>query len=93
MGIVTATGVLHTVSAREKELGRPVREDELEPLNWRSLQLARTYTLDQTYTARTASRPGRSKRRYLLANLRHDFVAGNSRAGTFVGHYVAGSAV
>ena len=54
MGIVTATGVLHTVSAREKELGRPVREDELEPLNWRSLQLARTYTADQTYTARTA---------------------------------------
>lgn len=54
MGIVTATGVLHTVSAREKELGRPVREDELEPLNWRSLQLARKYTADQTYTARTA---------------------------------------
>ena len=54
MGIVTATGVLHTVGAREKELGRPVREDELEPLNWRSLQLARTYTADQTYTARTA---------------------------------------
>ena len=54
MGIVTATGVLHTVGAREKELGRPVREDELEPLNWRSLQLARKYTADQTYTARTA---------------------------------------
>lgn len=54
MGIVTATGVLHTVSAREKVLGRPVREDELEPLNWRSLQLARKYTADQTYTARVA---------------------------------------
>ncbi len=54
MGIVTATGVLHTVGAREKALGRPVREDELEPLNWRSLQLARQYTADQTYTARTA---------------------------------------
>ena len=54
MAIVTATGVLHTVGAREKELGRPVREDELEPLNWRSLQLARQYTADQTYTARTA---------------------------------------
>ncbi len=54
MGVVTATGVLHTVSAREKVLGRPVREDELEPLNWRSLQLARKHTADQTYTARTA---------------------------------------
>lgn len=53
MGVVTTTGILHSVGARERELGRPVREDELEPLNWRSLQLARKHTADQVFKART----------------------------------------
>jgi len=52
MGIVTAAGMLATVKAREKELGRAAREDEFEPLNWRSLQLARGYTAEQALTAR-----------------------------------------
>lgn len=52
MGIVTAAGMLATVKAREKELGRAAREDEFEPLNWRSLQLARGYSAEQALTAR-----------------------------------------
>ena len=53
MGVMTGTGMLSTVQAREKALGRPVREDELEPLNWRSLQLARGYTAEQVFAARS----------------------------------------
>ena len=52
MGVATATGMLTTVKAREKELGRAAREDEFEPLNWRSLQLARGYSAEQVFTAR-----------------------------------------
>lgn len=54
MGVVTATGMLYTVRNREKLLGREVREDEMEPLNWRSLQLAKGYTAEQLYRARAA---------------------------------------
>ena len=53
MGVVTAAGMLTTVKVREKELGRTAREDEFEPLNWRSLQLARDYSAEQVFTART----------------------------------------
>lgn len=53
MGVMTGTGMLTTVQAREKALGRPVREDELEPLNWRSLQLARGYSAEQVFAARS----------------------------------------
>lgn len=53
MGVMTGTGLLTTVQAREKALGRPVREDELEPLNWRTLQLARGYTAEQVFAARS----------------------------------------
>jgi Asp-tRNA(Asn)/Glu-tRNA(Gln) amidotransferase A subunit family amidase len=53
MGVMTGTGLLTTVQAREKALGRPVREDELEPLNWRSLHLARGYTAEQVFAARS----------------------------------------
>ena len=53
MGVATATGMLTTVRAREKELGRAAREDEFEPLNWRSLQLARGYSAEQAFIART----------------------------------------
>lgn len=53
MGVMTGTGMLTTVQAREKALGRPVREDELEPLNWRSLQLAKGYSAEQVFAARS----------------------------------------
>ena len=52
MGIMTGTGLLVSVRAREKQLGREVREDELEPINWRGLQKAKTYTAEQLYGAR-----------------------------------------
>jgi amidase/aspartyl-tRNA(Asn)/glutamyl-tRNA(Gln) amidotransferase subunit A len=44
----------YAVRNREKLLGREVREDEMEPLNWRSLQQAKGYTSEQLYRARTA---------------------------------------
>lgn len=53
MGIATAAGMLASVRMREKETGRTAREDEFEPLNWRSLQLARGYSAEQAFTART----------------------------------------
>lgn len=53
MGVATATGMLSLVQAREKELGRAAREDEFEPLNWRSLQLARGYSAAQVFSARS----------------------------------------
>lgn len=53
MGVATAAGMLTTVTMREKELGRTAREDEFEPLNWRSLQLARAYSAEQVFVART----------------------------------------
>jgi hypothetical protein len=58
MGVMTGTGMLTTVQAREKALGRAVREDELEPLNWRSLQLAKGYTRSRCLPpARCSTRP------------------------------------
>ena len=52
MGIMTATGLLVSVQAREKQLGRAAREDELEPLNWAAMQKAKSYTAAQLYGAR-----------------------------------------
>jgi Asp-tRNA(Asn)/Glu-tRNA(Gln) amidotransferase A subunit family amidase len=52
MGVMTATGTLVQVQAREKVLGRAAREDELEPLNWRALQQAKGYSSEQLYQAR-----------------------------------------
>lgn len=52
MGVATAAGMLTTVTMREKVIGRTAREDEFEPLNWRSLQLARGYSAEQVFTAR-----------------------------------------
>ena len=52
MGVATAAGMLTTVRAREKEIGRAAREHEFEPLNWRSLQLARGYSAEQAFIAR-----------------------------------------
>jgi Asp-tRNA(Asn)/Glu-tRNA(Gln) amidotransferase A subunit family amidase len=52
MGVATAAGMLATVKAREQAIGRAAREDEFEPLNWRSLQLARGYSAEQAFVAR-----------------------------------------
>ena len=54
MGVATATGMLSSVRARESLLGRSAREDEFEPLNWRSLQLAMGYSAEQVFQARQA---------------------------------------
>lgn len=54
MGVVTASGMLATVRGREAALGRKAREEEFEPLNWRSLQLARDYGAAQVMEARDA---------------------------------------
>ena len=54
MGVATAAGMLSAVTAREKELGRAAQESEFEPLNWRSLQLARGYSAEQVFAARSA---------------------------------------
>ncbi len=52
MGVMTSVGMMVTISQREKLLGRAVREDELEPLDWQTLQKARTYTAEQMFLAR-----------------------------------------
>jgi Asp-tRNA(Asn)/Glu-tRNA(Gln) amidotransferase A subunit family amidase len=52
MGVATAVGMLTTVKLREKAIGRAAREDEFEPLNWRSLQLARSFSAEQAFMAR-----------------------------------------
>lgn len=52
MGVVTASGMLHTVQAREKAIGREAREDEFEPIDWRSMQKAKDYTAQQILAAR-----------------------------------------
>ena len=54
MGVATATGMLSSVRAREAVLGRSAREEEFEPLNWRSLQLAQGYRAEQVFQARQA---------------------------------------
>ncbi|MEG0052702.1 MAG: amidase [Comamonas sp.] len=51
-GLATATGMLNAVSYREKQLGRAVREDEMEPLNWAALQMAKKGTALDLYRAR-----------------------------------------
>lgn len=54
MGVMTGVGMLHTIQQREKQLGRAVREDEVEPLNWRTLELSKRYTGEQLFAARAA---------------------------------------
>ncbi|NMG31565.1 amidase [Aromatoleum evansii] len=53
MGVMTGTGMLYTVRAREKLVGRPAREAEFEPINWLTLQKAQKYTAEQLYAARS----------------------------------------
>ena len=52
MGTAMGAAMLHTISQREKLLGRSVREDEMEPLDWAALQQARQATAQQLYAAR-----------------------------------------
>lgn len=52
LGIMTSVGMAYTLSQREQALGRAVREDELEPLNWRSLQASKQLSAAQLYAAR-----------------------------------------
>lgn len=52
MGAAMGAGMLYTVSQREKLLGRAVREDEMEPLDWATLEQARKATAQQLYQAR-----------------------------------------
>lgn len=52
MGVMTGTGLLVSIRAREKQLGREAREDEVEPINWSSLQKAKRYSAEQLYGAR-----------------------------------------
>ena len=52
MGTAMGAAMLHTVERREKQLGRAVREDEMEPLDWAALQQARKATAQQLYAAR-----------------------------------------
>lgn len=47
-----AAGMLNAIEYREKQLGRAVREDEMEPLNWATLQAAKKTTAQQLYKAR-----------------------------------------
>lgn len=52
MGPGMSAGLLHAIAGREKQLGRPVREDELEPLNWAALQAAGKTSALQLYRGR-----------------------------------------
>ena len=52
MGTAMGAGMLYTIERREKLLGRAVREDEMEPLDWAALQSAKKATAQQLYTAR-----------------------------------------
>jgi len=54
MGVMMGTGLLVAVMAREKALGRSAREDEFEPIDWRTLNAARGYTAAQITSARMA---------------------------------------
>ncbi len=54
MGVTTSSGLLSTVQAHEKKLGRAAREDEFEPIVWGHLQRAKGYTAQQVFAARSA---------------------------------------
>lgn len=79
LGIMTGTGLLVSVQAREKQLGRAVREDELEPVNWRNLQKAKAYTAAQLYGARAIFDQGGRVFDQLFG--RYDFILSPTTAG------------
>ena len=53
LGIVTSVGMMATIRAREKLLGRAVRQDEVEQMDWVYLEKAKSYTAEQMLAART----------------------------------------
>ncbi|MEG0940012.1 MAG: amidase [Comamonas sp.] len=53
LGIVTSVGMMASIRAREKQLGRAVRQDEVEQMDWLYLEKAKTYTAEQMLMART----------------------------------------
>ena len=52
MTVVMGASLVNRIQAREKELGRAVRQDELEPRNWESYQRALQFTAAQHEAAR-----------------------------------------
>lgn len=52
MSVGMAAGMQSTIEQREKLLGRLVREEDMEPLNWATLQAAKKSTALQLYKAR-----------------------------------------
>lgn len=52
MGPGMSAGLLSAIDYREKQLGRAVREDEMEPLNWAALQAAKKATALELYRGR-----------------------------------------
>lgn len=61
MGTATSTGMLSAIRTREKLIGRPAREDEIEPINWRSLQAAAQVGAEDVLAARrTLDQVGRT---------------------------------
>jgi Asp-tRNA(Asn)/Glu-tRNA(Gln) amidotransferase A subunit family amidase len=60
MGVMTGTGLLTSLHDREKQLGRKVTEQDIEPINWRHYQAARQRSAEELYRARaTFDRVGR----------------------------------
>jgi amidase/aspartyl-tRNA(Asn)/glutamyl-tRNA(Gln) amidotransferase subunit A len=53
LGVVTSVGMMASIRAREKLLGRAVRQDELEQMDWLYLEKAKSYTAEQMLMART----------------------------------------
>ncbi|WP_251969538.1 amidase [Sphaerotilus microaerophilus] len=54
MGVVTTTGLLASVHAREQQLGRAVRESELEAVSWGNIDRARGHSAEQLLAARAS---------------------------------------
>lgn len=54
MGVVTTTGLLASVQARERHLGRAVRESDVEAVSWRNLAQARGHSAEQMLAARAS---------------------------------------
>lgn len=54
MGVTTSSGMLNTVQAYEKKLGRNARKDEFESIVWGHLQRAKEYSAQQVFAARSA---------------------------------------
>lgn len=54
MGVMTGTGMLTSIHDREKQIGRTVTEQDIEPINWRHYQAARQRSAEDLYRARAS---------------------------------------